>query len=630
MNKIKTIFNKLNIIEKILFILFGIIIIRLLTFKIPFLNNIYGINFDFFLITIFMNLFLIALLYRIFKISNIKFTTKEKTILIILSIIIIGFASYEIINRHMLYYQDNAVYYSKQIALRDVFMQNDLITACKIIVGDIWYSDYGCFLNLFLELTNAFTNKSTDSYVIATVVIIIPYLLTSLYALIKYLFKDISKHNVWTYMLIITSLMPILFGNLLEGMPDVFGLVFVFGIIILTINYNFKKIDFERLIILAIMTFFLIICRRWYLYFIIGYYISYVILLLLPLVLKKDFKTLKIVFINGLKFAIVYGIFLVASLYPMIIKIINANYKVSYVAYKEGNLIYEFTNQLKTFGLITIIFSLIGYLMLIKNQNQKYRKYLILLTTYFLTVIAFNTVQNFGIHHMLMLIPSVIIGIYLFIISLINYQYKIPFIIIIVILSINFIYSIDTKLKNNIFFTTVPLVSQKRSDINEIKTLSKWIIDNTGDEKTAYMIPHSWIYNPDIFKFALAPTIISYERLSYGSAMLGSQKFPVELFDANYILTSVPFTGQSIAYKYDEAFMNSPYLESNFKLIKEFDMHNGYIFKIYERIAKVTLDEITYYLTYFEDENKEYPNMYGEVIQDYIDNNFHKEVNNEN
>ena len=619
--------KKINILEKILLVLFLLIIVRVLTYRLHLIDMINGININFLLVSIFSNLFLIDLIYRIFKKSNIKITKKEWIILIIISLVIIGLSSYEILSRHMLYYQDNAVYYSKQIALRNIFMTNGMVTTFLQIIDDIWYSDYGCFLNLFLELTNAFTNKSADSYVIATLILIIPYLLVSIYGFIKYVF---NKKNKTLYVLLSAILlMPLIYCNLLEGMPDVFGLVFISLIIILTINYDFKEIDIERLILLSIITFFLIICRRWYLYFIISYYILYIVLLLVPLLIKKDYKTLKIVLLNGLKYALIYGIILVAMLFPMIKKIIDANYSVSYVAYKVGNILYDFNNQLHTYGLCITVLSLIGYILLLKKDNREYLKYIILLPVFFLTAILFNTVQNLGVHHLLMMLPSLLFGLLVLISYLENKKYYIPLTIVLILILVNFIYSIDNKLKNNILFTNISLISERRSDISEVKELSHWIIDNTSDKKIAYMIPHGAIYNPDIFKFALAPNIISYDNLPYGSAMLGSHAFPVELFYADYILTSVPFTGYSISYKYDEAFMNNPHFNERFKLIKEYDMHNGYIFKIYEKVSEVTLDEINYYMNYFKEENEKYPDLYGKVIEEYLNSNLGKEVSYE-
>ena len=201
-------------------------------------------------------------------------------------------------------------------------------------------------------------------------------------------------------------------------------------------------------------------------------------------------------------------------------------------------------------------------------------------------------------------------------------RFKYPYLIFIALLLIvNFAYSINSNLKDNIFFTNIEISRKKRIDTDKIKELSDYIYKNTNDDNTAYMIAHSGIYNPDIFRYANTPNIINHNALPYGSAILGSHKFPIQLFSAKYIITCTPFTGYSISPKYNKAFLESPYF-NRFRLVKSFDMNNEYTFYVYERINNVDLEEINYYLKYFEKENKKYPYLYEDIIKEYIKTNF--------
>ena len=58
------------------------------------------------------------------------------------------------------------------------------------------------------------------------------------------------------------------------GQPDIFGLFFVGMIILLTMDYDFSKKDYLRWIYIAGLTFLTMITRRWYMFWILGYFIS--------------------------------------------------------------------------------------------------------------------------------------------------------------------------------------------------------------------------------------------------------------------------------------------------------------------------------------------------------------------
>ena len=61
--------------------------------------------------------------------------------------------------------------------------------------------------------------------------------------------------------------------------PDWFGLIFAFAILLLTLDYRFEKLEPGRFVLIFLATAAIILSRRWYLYFVVGYYFSYALLL---------------------------------------------------------------------------------------------------------------------------------------------------------------------------------------------------------------------------------------------------------------------------------------------------------------------------------------------------------------
>lgn len=62
--------------------------------------------------------------------------------------------------------------------------------------------------------------------------------------------------------------------------PDWFGLIFAFSILLLTLDFRFEKLDLPRFGLLFLATAAIILSRRWYLYFVVGYYFAYAVLVL--------------------------------------------------------------------------------------------------------------------------------------------------------------------------------------------------------------------------------------------------------------------------------------------------------------------------------------------------------------
>ena len=85
-------------------------------------------------------------------------------------------------------------------------------------------------------------------------------------------------------------------------------------------DYDFSYVDWKRWIYILGSTFGLVITRRWYMFFVLGYFISYATTLLIRVLISKDKEKIKNTIFNGLKFALVVGggILLLSS--PIIIK----------------------------------------------------------------------------------------------------------------------------------------------------------------------------------------------------------------------------------------------------------------------------------------------------------------------
>lgn len=575
------------------------------------------------LLSIISNLFLIIIYRNIIKKYEIKFTKIQKVIILLVILLIYIFYFISLINRNFIYYWDYSCYYNIQLKTKETFSLG-LMDGIRYFIGSTYSGEYGNFLSFFPELIFNFTNRNIDSYIASCVIIYTPYIILALVILLKklirkYSIRTKSENKFMILTLLSFILFPILHATFIYGQPDLFGLAFIFLILALTIDYDFEKIEIERLILILLITFMLVISRRWYLYWIISYYLCYVLKIFITNF--KDKEKIKKMIMNVLLYGSIVVVFFLITLFPLIKNILFSQYQDQYSYYLTGGLSTELISQIEHLGYIIFIIIIIGIIYGI--IKKKYRlNTIITVLQYFIIVILFTKIQNMGLHHSLLLLPIYLYFICLFIIFSLDNKKKLSIainILLVLLLTVNFIYGINSNTTNKLF-TTVALKVPNQEDYYEIGKVAKWLQKNLNKENTAYMIAHNNKYNPDKFRNFYMPDTTISNYLPYGSAVIGVHKFPTELFTAKYIITTTPFDSISIEYKYNEVF-NELVKENKFKLKKDFDMKKGYNVLIYERIKDVDKEEIQLYIDKLENESNKYPALYKDTINEFIQNN---------
>lgn len=581
----------------------------ILTLLFIIILNVFKVkSISFLLLSLLVNIIFIKGILEVLKILNIKFSKKEKLIIILVICFNYLFYLFSLINRNFIYYWDYSCYYNIQMESIERFNEG-LSSGIRYFIGSTWSGEYGNFLSFIPQVIFQFSNKNVDSYIMSCVLVFTPYIVISLSILLKELIKKYSiKNNLIYVVLPLFILFPLLHGTAIYGQPDYFGLFFIFLIIALTLSYDFKKLDYLRLFIILVLTYLLLISRRWYMYWILSYYVCYVIgLIIKNIKSKEDIIT---IIKNGIIYALVCGLFFGVTLFPLFKNILASNMQSNYSFYMSGGLQAEFFYQYRHLGLITLLIVLVGIILGIKNN--KYRLITILgVIQSLIIIILFTKIQNMGIHHTLTLLPTYLLFITLFIININN---KLINKIIISFFILNFIISINGS--TNKLFTDIKISVPYQEDYKEIGEVVTYLKDILDEDNTAYMITHTNKYNPDKLRSYELPDTTIQKYLPYGSAVLGAHKFPLELFTARYVITTTPFESISIEEKYNEVF-NELVKEEVFTLNKDFDMHNGYHILIYERVKPVTIEETDKYIEKISADTKNFKDIYENLIKEY-------------
>lgn len=598
--------------------------------------------------SVFVNLLIYKMIQMIMSINNIRLEKYQW--LLIVCAFAGAFVSYVVIilSRDFIYYWDFSNYIIKQYDTEKAFT-GSVVSGIKYLLLS-FTGDYTNFINIFTEVPFCLTSKTGDAYVLSQLVnIFIPVsvLLGMLISKMSDILQVKNKRMFFVISFLMSVSFPMLHNASFLGQPDWFGVIFCLVIVILTIDYKFEKFDISLCFVLFAATACLILTRRWYLYFIVGYYFSYAFILVLNMIKVYrigDKATATKSFKNLLIFGISSVFFMCVIFFRIIENVLMFDYAERYAHYSVYGFFSEIIVQSINIGVFILVIIVLGVLNFLLTK-----KYIgITLTNlfgYILSFSLFHHVQNFGRHQSLLLISYYFVLLFIGVAVIVDFKNKITrkfgVALCILCLGLSPIFTdsivsdaVTAKLGATDIVMSKLGITEKtgrsveetiyfKANRNVIGNVSEWINNNCSDDEFVYIIPHDPIYNPDKFINVNLPERNIANKVSFGFDVNGTHKFPTDIFEAKYILTCEPFAFTKNTYGLSKR-LNNLFLsikDEKFVLAKTFDMGDGYTFYAYERVVPVDMEEIECYLIAFDEEDKQFPDMYSEVVEEYIANN---------
>ena len=632
MKKIKDIWNNQNLIIKIFlavsFLLAITSIFSLIEIKI------FQII-PFYIFGIWALIFIVVAIYLVIKKIELKISKKfiiySSIVLLLCSLMYVFIFT----RTRQIYTWDQRCYYELQIELLKKF-DAKFLSGIKNIVVTTYKEDYGDFLLSFTSMIFSFTDKTENSFILTYVFceilpVIFVFLLNGKNIIDK--FKLENENKIMASAGLILLCFPLLHKAAITGQPDIFGLFFVGLIALLTIGYDFIKRDIKRWIYIIICTFLLAITRRWYIFWIIGYYMSYAVILVLTFILKKDFTKVKKVVINGIIFAFFACIILIILLFPIIKKTIISDYAVNYSAWDLGGINIEINMQFQHLGIITIVVCAIG--MIYGMFNKKLRYLTICWTlNYIITLFLFNRIQTMWYHQSLILVPEYLMMMYLACIAISQIKNTIVYYfsqtIFILYLTMSFIVSITNNkhfYEKNLF-SNISIKPVWREDYENIGEVVNFLVNNCDSTKDKiYANFASGNYCGDTFREYLMPNEVLKNNTYYESSIDSVHGFPIGMLSAKYILIAnrvIDATGatkSTIIPTINKVFSEENIVKNKFKLIKEFPILGDLKFYCYERTTPFDIQEGIYWKELFKEQTRRYPDKFGDRIDEYLKEN---------
>lgn len=592
------------------------------------------------LVSLWCNLALFACVLLVLRVAGIKFDLFHKAVILGLWAAALVYFFWALGRRSFVYIWDYFNYISKQYSAEAAFLQSPA-AGFQYIFGS-FAEDYTNFITLFLEFPFCLSDHTGDSFAFCQVFSILPMLLVLLAGLTMKVGQMLQvKHRFWYFLIGFSWCItfPFLRMSAMLGQPDWFGLIFGFSILLLTLDFRFEKLEPVRFCLLFLATAAIILSRRWYLYFVVGYYFAYAVLVLVSSVrtARAGQKKQALVQVRNLVlFGLMSMVAMLILLWPMVRKILGFDYAGRYSYYNFGGIALELASQALRIGLLNFI--LIGLGLWFAAKRRLPALPCLAGAELLISLLLFIRVQNSGSHQMLLFLPGWLL---LFLtgaaalaegiqkhrgLKLFYWVFTLVFAVSVRCSPLTVVampgFLVDHfPLKAASEFVRLDKLIYDRKDLPQIKAIANWIDAHCAEGELSYMIPHDMLYCPDHFKNCLLPEMPINDKLAFGFSVPGTHNFPMQFFEAKYVLTADPFPqtfvgSGELSHKLNERFL--AVRDEYFTQEATFDMGNGTTFTIWRRTASPTRAEVEYYLSAFTEEDAKYPEMFSAIAESWL------------
>lgn len=599
-----------------------------------------GSKFFFPLVSLLCNLALFACVLLVLRVAGVKFDLFHKAVILGLWAAALVYFFWALDRRSFVYIWDYFNYINKQYSAEAAFLQGPA-AGFQYIFGS-FAEDYTNFITLFLDFPFCLSDRTGDSFAFCQVFSILPMLLVLLAGLTIKVGQMLRvKHRFWYFLMGLSWCItfPFLRMSAMLGQPDWFGLIFGFSILLLTLDFRFESLQPVRFCLLFAATAAIILSRRWYLYFVVGYYFAYAALVLVSSVrtARAGQKPQAHAQVRNLVlFGLMSMVAMLILLWPMVRKILGYDYAGRYSYYNFGGLTLELAAQALRIGLLNFI--LIGLGLWFAAKRRLPALPCLAGAELLISLLLFIRVQNSGSHQMLLFLPGWLL---LFLTGAAalaegisrHRAAKVVFWVFTLVFAVSVRCSPLTvvampgflvdhfPLKAVSEFVRLDKLIYDRKDLPQIKAIANWIDTHCAEGELSYMIPHDMLYCPDHFKNCQLPATPINDKLAFGFSVPGTHNFPMQFFEAKYVLTADPFPqtfvgNGEMSHKLNERFL--AVRDEYFAQEATFDMGNGTTFTIWRRTVAPTRAEVEYYLSAFTEEDAKYPEMFSEIAESWL------------
>ncbi len=575
--------------------------------------------------------------YMILKQLHKDFSWRLRLALGIVLVTVTIFVVYWIRQNHFIYYWDYSGYWRASIDRMNEMKYSSCTDILKTLIQSINNDDYNIFLPTVIAFPLDKLGYTFARYVIVCcMMFLIPVFLIEGLIVQKFV-KDMEgkKGGLYVISVIIAICMANNYYAVFKGYIDGAYLVPMSVVLYLFIDYDFKKKNIARNIAISLLLVMIWICRRYTVFFLIGFVIAMLIKAITVVIQTRNLNIIKSVVFNflqigGVSFGILFFCFRQFFLHALL-----TNYGEMYSAY-DAPLMTKINTLALSFGYITGIISVIvGIVCFLYKKHIL--NYVALIALVLIETAVFWKTQDMSIHHrMLLNIP-------LYIISTIpiamswdlkhtdydtsngkKYIVKICAVFCACSMMINFLntFSKHCIIKNEGKIFSEHYEPLQRHDIEKLNYLAERLNQLVeGTEDRIYVAASGTILNCDILRKLYMPySQNAVPQMDNTCDVDLRDGFPTWFLDAKYVVATDPVqthldTGQEVVtYLAEQIMNNETCIGKHFECIEQVELDDGVIAKIYSKESDFTAEDLEQIRKYYMELYPEYKELFADRI----------------
>ena len=512
--------------------------------------------------------------------------------------------------RQDIYGQDAVNYFAKQNLLLSSFGSNGFY-GVHLLAENLLTADYKMFLNLFVSVPYLFTNRSINAFMVCCALTCFVPAWAALLLCARKLGRwmgSTSRLYLPLCMAVMVS-WPMFLWPATNGMPDFFGLAFVGVILLLTADYRFENLEFPRLTALFFATFALILTRRWYMFWVLAYYLIYAAAVLVQAARQKRFgKTLA----NLCKFGIPSVLGIVLPLFLTFKTILTTDYADIYGAYYGGGFLNNAVWLFKTQGALFWVLAGIGLAAALRSRQAR-RPVTVVAASGLLAMALFTRTQSLGFHQALLLAPLYLC--LLFACLAPGRRPRLEAALFSLLLAMNLGCALSLWPNARGLLADVRISLTRRADLDAVAAVTGFVLDNCGPDDTVYININSDGYSGSSLAFSDPAHPELQTMILYEASVPSTHGFPTGIWTSRYVMVTDKMEDDLIG-RINTALRTDTPAAAHYELVGEFPLE-GVTLYCYRRTDAPDEAEKQYFKALFADYDAQWPAMFSGVIDGF-------------
>lgn len=472
------------------------------------------------------------------------------------------------------------------------------------------YAEYSYLPECFLALPTMILGNTFPRFVVAMLnAFIVPANLVMFMLLLMISEKaQKNKRGIQLFGGLIISLFA---GNLFSmvlGYIGSAGLVWISAVLLLIYAGILDEFHPGYDLAMGLMLILILLLRRWFAYWIVGFFISFVLAEMIRqgLARKLDKKRWTMMLGNLFVMGIVPLTILVTLFFPLFKTITTYDYAKAYSVAKVDGFLGTVRWFFEYYGLFLIALMAWG---LISGSRRKEQQLFTWASGFQIltAVILFNRVQNMGSHHYYIINAPAMI---LILLAVVNLAQKLS-VRLILMLSGGLACMQTLVFSKTIFFARTPWIYQSlqkvnlifsaplpelriRRDNQAIRELADYLNAQAQEYEYVYTLSNTVLFNDDMLRNAHLPeTLEAVDNLLTASAYDYRDGVPHDFFQYFYIVVANPIQlqfgeeGQRCVSVLADLMLHDAELGQYYSVVKEVMLDNGIKVKVYRRIDQI-------------------------------------------